>query len=127
MEVQKSHKILIVEDEPSVRQALGDALGKLDYQIVTAVNGVEAIKKFKSEKPDLVLLDVVLPEKNGFDVLEEFRVNLKSSVPVIMLTNLESQQDMETAKNLNVTQYVLKSNISLRNLGIIVNKLLLPA
>jgi len=117
-------KILIVEDEKSQLEALKDYVRSLGYKVVTARNGLEAIEKFKAIDPRLVLLDIVMPEKNGFDVLEEIRYKLKKNTPVIILSNLEQQQDIETAKNLGVTQYLLKSNLSLRKLGIIMNEAL---
>lgn len=117
-------KILIVEDEPALLQALMDRLQRLGYETITAVDGVDAIKKIKSSMPDLVLLDIIMPKKSGFEVIEEIRYRMKSTVPIIVLSNLEQKQDIETAKNLGVTNYYLKSNISLRNLAIEIDKIL---
>lgn len=116
--------ILIVEDEKSQLKVLEDYVRSLGYEVATARNGLEAIEKFTASEPLLLIMDIVMPEKNGFDVLEEIRLKLKKKTPVIILSNLEQKEDVETAKNLGVTQYLLKSNLSLRKLGAIIHKTL---
>lgn len=119
-----SEQILIVEDEKSQRKVLEEYVRGLGYEVVTAQNGVEALEKFKTLEPQLLLMDIVMPEKNGFDVLEEIRLKLKKKTPVVILSNLEQKEDVETATNLGVTQYLLKSNLSLRKLGTIIHQTL---
>ncbi|MBI3443410.1 response regulator [Candidatus Woesebacteria bacterium] len=110
--------ILIVDDEPALLKALSSKVLSLGYRVVEATNGDQAISQFKKEKPDLVLLDVVMPQKNGFEVLEELTIKMHSRVPVIILSNLEQNQDIETGKNLGAKDYIVKSNISLRDIMI---------
>lgn len=111
-------KILIAEDEPSLRSVLSKKVKSLGYIVFEAKNGEEAVDQFKKEKPDLILLDVVMPIKNGFDVLEEIKMKQKSKIPVIILSNLNESQDIETAKNLGAVDYITKSNLSLRDITI---------
>ena len=111
-------KILIAEDEPSLLSVLTSKVKSLDYTVIEAKDGEEALHKFAKEKPDLILLDVVMPIKNGFDVLEEIKMKQKSKVPVIILSNLNEAQDIETAKNLGAVDYITKSNLSLREITV---------
>ncbi len=119
-----SKKILIVEDEEALLRLLSDEIKKHGYEVVEAVDGVEALTKFKKEKPDLLLLEIVMPKKNGFEVLEEIRLKLKSKVPVIVISNLDQPDDVETGKRLGVTDYIVKSNISIRDLLIKIHQVL---
>jgi len=114
-------KILIVEDESTLLNVLVTKAKSLDYIVIEAKDGEQAITKFTAEQPDLVLLDIVMPIKSGFDVLEEIRIKYKSKVPVIILSNLSEPQDMETAKNLGVVDYIVKSNLTLKEIMIKVN------
>lgn len=120
----QSQKILIVEDEPNIRKPIVDDLTDLGYNVFIASNGNDAIKVFQKEKPDMVLLDLILPEKNGFDVLEHIRYKIKSDIPIIVISNLEGQQDLETAKNLGATEFIKKSDTSLRAVTRKVNEIL---
>ena len=113
----KRHKtILISEDEPALAAALSNQLKRLGYAIIVAKDGVETIALAKKEKPDLILLDIIMPRKSGFDVLQELRGPMHSRVPVLILSNLERQTDIETARNLGVIKYLIKANISLRDI-----------
>lgn len=109
-------KVLIAEDDAPLRKVLEKRVGSVGYTVVTARTGTEAIEKIAAEKPDLILLDIIMPEKSGFDVLEEIRLKQNIQTPVIVLTNLEQEQDRETGKNLGVADYLIKSNIHLREL-----------
>lgn len=117
-------KILIAEDEPSLLSVLAKKVKSLGYAVFEAKDGEQAINIFKKEHPDLVLLDVVMPIKNGFDVLEEIKIKQKSKVPVIILSNLSESQDLETAKNLGAVDYITKSNLSLRDITIKIHNVL---
>ena len=81
-------KILVVEDENALQKVLVDTLTKAGYESVVAKNGLEALQKFEEEKPDLILLDILLPEGSGFDVLEKIRVKFDSKIPVIIVSIL---------------------------------------
>lgn len=116
-------KILIVEDDPSIRTMLMGKLKSSGFHTIIASDGGSAIQIFKKEKPALVILDLIIPKKSGFQVIEEIRIKLKSNTPLIVLSNLDQPQDRETAMRLGVNEYIVKSNISLRDLIISINKL----
>ncbi|MCR4326493.1 MAG: response regulator [Candidatus Roizmanbacteria bacterium] len=109
-------KILIVEDESAIQKVLIDTLTKAGYKSILAKNSQEALQKFKEKKPDLILLDIIMPGESGFDVLEKIRVKYDSKVPVIIVSNLREKDDVVMGKNLGVVEYILKSDISLKNL-----------
>jgi DNA-binding response OmpR family regulator len=109
-------QILLAEDESSIREVLAKRAREAGYDVLEAQNGEQAIKLFKGNDVDIVLLDLVMPIKSGFDVLEEIRVNLKSKVPIIILSNLDQKEDLELTKNLGADEFIVKSNVSMRNL-----------
>ncbi len=107
-------KILLAEDDKFIARAYQDGLTRAGYEVVSAVNGQEAIDKIKSEKPDLVLLDLIMPKKNGFEVLEEIKADQTLKMPVIILSNLSQDSDIEKAKELGAVDYIVKSNFSMK-------------
>ena len=82
-------KILVVDDSPTVLQMVSSALREHGYEVVTAVNGEEGLRKAVEERPDLVLLDVMMPGLNGYEVIRKLRQ--VSQVPVIMVTAKEEK------------------------------------
>jgi len=109
-------KILIVEDDAALLKVLLQKVKSLDYAVVGAGDGAEALIKFKEESPDLVLLDVVMPIKNGFEVLEEIKVKQKSKVPVIILTNLAEYENIDRGRRLGAADYITKSDFTLKEI-----------
>ena len=107
-------KILLVEDEPALQESFKTAFGGKGYELTQAMDGEEGLALMRAQKPDLVLLDLVLPKKHGFEVLKEMKsdANLKD-LPVIVLTNLENSEDVEKALELGATTYLVKANYSL--------------
>ena len=111
-------KILFVEDEPTLQKTLGDFLKKSGYEIISALDGEEGIRKVEDEKPDLILLDLILPKMEGFDILRKLKLDLKTKdIPVIILTNLESANDIEKAIELGATTYLVKTQYSLEEVA----------
>jgi len=107
-------KILFVEDEVAIQKTLGESLRKKNYDVKSALDGEIALKLAKSENPDLILLDIILPKKNGLEVLEDLRKDEKTkNIPVIILTNLENVGEVEKAIELGATTYLIKANYSL--------------
>lgn len=108
-------KILFIEDEPTLQKTLGDVLEKEGFEIKTAFDGKEGLEKAKEFKPDLILLDLILPKMDGFAVLREFKKDesLKAT-PVIVLTNLEGTSDVEKVLELGATTYLVKANYDLK-------------
>ena len=116
-------KILIIEDDPSIRTMLVGKLKSSGYKTIIATDGEMAIALFKKDKPALAIVDLIIPKKSGFQVIEEIRIKQKSETPIIVLSNLDQPQDRETAMRLGVNEYIVKSNISLRDLMISINNL----
>lgn len=107
-------KILFVEDEESLQKVVKDTLEKKGYSVFSAMDGKKGIALALSEKPDLILLDLILPQKDGFEVLEALKQNSDTAaIPVIVLTNLEGSADIERALSLGARTYLVKSNYSL--------------
>lgn len=107
-------KILFVEDETAIQKTLGESLRNKGYDVQSALDGEIALKLVKNEKPDLILLDILLPKKNGLEVLEELRKDKSTKdIPVIILTNLENIGEVERAIELGATTYLVKANYSL--------------
>jgi len=99
-------KILIVEDEESVLDPLELLLTKEGFSIETARDGREALEKFAKTNPDLILLDLMLPEISGTEVCRQIRV--KSQVPIIMLTAKDTEVDKVVGLELGADDYVVK-------------------
>lgn len=102
-------RILIVEDEKPLSHALAMKLKHESFETDLAINGAEAIEKLKEQNYDMVLLDLIMPVINGFDVLLEIR-NRKLKTPVIILSNLGQDEDRAKAKELGAVDYFVKSN-----------------
>ncbi len=108
-------KILFIEDEAALHKTLGGSLKEKGYEIIEALDGEEGLLLAKTEKPDLILLDLILPKKHGLDVLEELRDTEEAkNIPVIILTNLEGLGEVEKAIELGATTYLVKENYSLQ-------------
>lgn len=102
-------KILIVDDEDHILELIKYNLEVNGYKVITAVNGIDALSLVRSEKPNLVLLDVMLPKMDGFDVCKEIRKdNLISNIPVIMLTAKSEELDKIIGLELGADDYMTK-------------------
>ena len=114
--MDKTYKILISEDEKSIAQAYGEFLGRKGYSVDYAYDGEEALEKVKEFKPDLVLLDIVMPKMDGITVLKKLKEDESTKdIPVIMLTNLASSKDAEEAMREGSSEYLIKTNFSLED------------
>ena len=104
------NKILIVEDEEFLVQALKDNLKLEGYIFNTAANGEEAMDRIRKQRPDIILLDLLMPKKDGFYALEEIKKNpdLKL-VPIIVLSNLGGDAEIKRALELGADDYFVKS------------------
>lgn len=100
---------MVAEDEKAMLHALEIKLTKAGFFVDTVNNGKEVLEKLKSEKYDLLLLDVMMPFVNGFEVLEELQ-KMKNSVPVIITSNLGQEEDEARARKLGAKDYLVKSN-----------------
>jgi DNA-binding response OmpR family regulator len=106
--------ILVVEDETTLRETLVDALEVEGFRVVAAADGREALTRFRADRPDLVLLDLMLPELSGIEVCRIIRA--ESGVPIMMLTAKDSELDKVVGLELGADDYVTKP-FSLRELS----------
>jgi DNA-binding response OmpR family regulator len=106
-------KILIIEDDDMLRGLITQRLTKEDYKISQAIDGISGLKAIREEKPDLVLLDIILPGMNGFEVLENAKKDpIISGIPIAILSNLSQQEDKDKALGLGAVDYFIKVNFT---------------
>ncbi len=106
-------KILIVEDDKFLRELITRKLESEGYKIIEAVDGEEGIKKATEEKLDLILLDLILPGIDGFEVLTQLKQNEKlASIPVIILSNLGQREEIEKGLKLGAIDYLVKAHFT---------------
>lgn len=111
--MSEAKKILIVEDDKFLRGLIVQKLSQEDYDTVEAVDGEQGIKKIKSEKPDLILLDLILPGVDGFEVLSKIKEDPGlSNIPVIILSNLGQRDDVEKGLKLGAVDYLIKAHFT---------------
>ncbi len=114
---EEKKKILMIEDDTFLRNLYRDKLEKEGFAFLEATSGAEGMNKIMSEKPDLVILDILLPMKGGFDVLEEMNVNgMINDIPVIILSNLKQSVDIEEGRRLGARDYFIKSEVNFPDL-----------
>jgi DNA-binding response OmpR family regulator len=107
-------KILFIEDESALQRAVGGALAEEEYAILSALDGEVGVELAKKELPDLILLDLILPQKDGFAVLEELKKDPATArIPVIVMSNLEGAEDVGKALERGATTYLVKMNYKL--------------
>jgi DNA-binding response OmpR family regulator len=106
-------KILIVEDDKFLRELISQKLLKEGYDISEAVDGEKGLKAIKNEKPDLVLLDLILPGMDGFEVLTKVKEDTATAqVPIIILSNLGQKDDIERGLKLGAIDYLIKAHFT---------------
>lgn len=113
----KKQKVLLVEDDLSLLKIYSNKLKINDFEVSIAITGDEGLRKAQVDQPNLILLDLILPGKDGFLVLEELKSSPSTDqIPVIILSNLGQQTDIERGKRLGAVDYLVKSDISLVDL-----------
>jgi DNA-binding response OmpR family regulator len=111
-------KILIVEDDSILQKALQEFLAEEGFEIFSALDGEEGVKMGKEKKPDLVLLDIILPKKDGFEVLKELKSDENTKkIPIVLLTNLGSLNDIEKAIAMGANTYLIKADYKLEEVS----------
>lgn len=113
---ERKRKILIVDDDPDILAAIGAVLEARNYEVATARDGEEGLARLKEEKPDLMILDLLMPRKDGFAVCKELkdpRWSKYSDMPILMLTSIREEvsrrrYELETGLSLDVDDYVEK-------------------
>jgi len=103
-------KILLIEDDKFFREFYASKLKQKNIEVDQAADGEEGMNKILASRPDLVLLDLIMPNKDGFEVLEEMQQKkLTSEIPVLVFSTLGSQQDIQKARELGAKGYINKS------------------
>ena len=118
---------MLCEDEEFVARSYIRKLQLEGYTVVHAHNGEEALQKLKEETPNLVILDLMMPLKTGFEVLEAIQASgdeALKKIPVIVASNLGQKSDIDQAQALGATDYIVKSNVSLKEFAEKVKKYL---
>ena len=110
-------RILVAEDDRFLRKAAEMALKRQGYTVLTAADGEEALRAARSVLPDLILLDLIMPKLNGFDVLQALKKDAPTAhIPVIILSNLGQDRDVQQAMDAGATAYFIKTDLSLQAL-----------
>lgn len=111
MAIKQAQKILLVEDDSFLSNIYQTKFTKEGYQVALAGDGEEALKAVKTKKPDIVLLDVLLPKLDGFAVLEKLKKDPETKdIPVILLTNLGQRDDVDRGLQLGAADYLIKAH-----------------
>jgi CheY-like chemotaxis protein len=107
-------KVLLVEDDKFLRRVLEKKLINEGLEVITAVDGEEALAKIVQDRPEVILLDIILPKKSGFVILETINKdpNLKK-IPIVVISNLSQEEDIRKALSLGVSEYLVKAKVSL--------------
>ncbi|MBL7068739.1 MAG: response regulator [Candidatus Omnitrophica bacterium] len=100
-------KILVVDDEKEINQLLVTFLSRHKFDIISAYSGKEAIKTVKKQKPDLILLDIIMPDMNGLDALKKIK-KIDENAKIIMLTAIEDEDTIRKARELGADDYIPK-------------------
>ena len=118
-------RILLVEDDRFLRKAAETSLTRHGYHVVTACDGEEALRLARSEKPDLILLDLIIPKVQGFEVLRTLKADAEmAAIPVIVLSNLSQDHDRDATLAAGAMAHLVKANISLEHLVATVDRAL---
>lgn len=111
-------RVLLVEDDRFLRRACEASLQQRGYHVVTAVDGEEGVRLARSERPDLILLDLLMPKLPGIEVLRTVRADpTLRDIPVLILSNSSREEDRQHAMALGADGYFVKANLSLRELA----------
>jgi CheY-like chemotaxis protein len=118
-------RILLVEDNRFLRRACEASLRQRGYTVTPAADGEEGLRLARSERSDLVLLDILMPKLSGLDVLRALRSEAATrALPVVILSNSSREQDLQEVSALGISGYFVKSNLSLQELGDNIDRIL---
>jgi len=114
----KGKKILIIEDDTFLSSLIKARLERDGYLVIQAFDGEEGLQVVKKERPDAVILDLIMPKVSGFEVMEYLSMNVDfSQIPVIVLSNLAQDSDVQKAKRLGAKGFFVKIRISIDDLA----------
>ncbi|HEV2381879.1 MAG TPA: response regulator [Terriglobia bacterium] len=112
-----TRRILLAEDDRFLRKAAGAMLRRQGFTVLTAEDGEEALRVARAETPDLILLDLIMPKMQGFEVLKALKSDPQTSpIPVVILSNLGQESDSKAAREMGALDYWVKANLALEEL-----------
>lgn len=111
-------RVLLAEDDRFLRRACEQSLRQRGYTVISAPDGEAALQLARRERPDLILLDMLMPRMTGLDVLRALKAGAQTrEIPVLVLSNSSREQDVQEVTRLGVVAYLVKANLSLQELG----------
>lgn len=117
--------ILLIEDDQFLAKILGKTLESNGYNVTYAITGKEGLAKVERANPKLIILDIILPDIDGFELLGKFKANRKvKDVPVVIVSNLGQEEDVQRGMSLGAADYIIKSDLSLDDIVAKVQKYL---
>lgn len=121
-------RILIIEDDKFLIKLYSNKLRREGFEVFEAISGEEGMNRILRQRPDLVILDLVLPHKSGFEILSEMKMSSEvKNIPVIILTNLGQESDMQRGLGLGAVAYLIKTDFSINQLAALVKEHLVRA
>lgn len=106
-------KILIIEDDKFLRELISQKVGGEGYEVLGAIDGEEGLKMAGEVQPSLILLDLILPTMDGFEVLQKLKEGeITKTIPVIILSNLGQKEDIDKGMQLGATDYMIKAHFT---------------
>lgn len=113
MDKNKKIKVLIMEDDSYILEMYKIKFESSDFEVISANDGVMGLKILEKKKPDIILLDIIMPKKDGFSVLKEIKSNpALEKIPVILLTNLGQRENIEKGLKLGAASYIIKAHFT---------------
>ena len=117
-------KILVVDDESYITKVVAYKLRGAGFEVASARDGLEALEKVRADLPDLILLDVVMPRMDGFELTARIRADRKlGDLPVVLVTAMESRENKERGIEMGANAYIIKSSFDQSNLLEIIRRL----
>lgn len=114
MEESRKKKILLIEDDVFMVELLVKDFEAAGFEVIAAKTGAEGLESFEKQKPDVILLDIILPDQGGFEILRQIRRTPEgANVKVLVLSNISESPDIEEAKRLGALEYMVKANLTL--------------
>ena len=111
MEIEDRYKVLIVEDDDFLLKMYSSKLELEDFKTLTAVTGTQGLKLAQKERPDLILLDLILPEMDGFQILQALKADQETKdIPVLVLTNYAQKENIDRCLDLGAVDYLIKAH-----------------
>ena len=116
-------KILVAEDNSFQAQVIRTFLEDAGHKVEVQINGIEAVNSIEREQPDLLVLDILMPEENGYDVLEHYREK-EYSFPVVVLSNLEGAEEEGKCRQYGIVDFITKSDVDVEDIPVKIQKYL---